>query len=371
MTVNFADMLKVATEESAAKLKSRSSLPGSVFILDAPDEIEGIWGVHPNVLWAKGEGFMIAGQQGSGKTTIAQQLVLRLAGVLSGNLLGLPVPQLPDNKAVLYLAMDRPLQARRSFRRMAHDSSPEMRALMDRKVHDWMGPLPGDVTGAMMADPYALANWVKETFNTEEVSIGAVVFDSVKDIMPDLSDGKVGQAINSCWQGLLQEGIEVLALHHDRKSSGGESRTTDIDAIYGSAWLTSGLGSVVKIIGDPGAEEVTLHHVKQPGELVGPIPALHDHTAGITVVNEAERLRTVEEILLEARRVMSTSEISTALYGTVEKKDLQATRRRLRKAVEKTRSVKHIPRGNGNAEDMWQLMPVIVTAADTAARKGS
>ena len=357
---DFAQLLQVARGELEAQSLNRSSLPGDVFVLDAPERIEGLWGSHPNVLWAQGEGFMIAGQQGSGKTTIAQQLVLRLIGVLDGPLLGLTVTPLAEGESVLYLAMDRPIQARRSFRRMVEDN-PDNRQRLVSGLKTWLGPMPGDVTSAMMSDPYALSRWVQQF-----EGVRCVIFDSVKDIMPDLTDGKVGQAINSAWQGLLQDGVEVLALHHDRKSGSGESRTADIDAIYGSTWLTSGLGSVVKIMGDPGAEEVTLHHVKQPGEMVEAIPALHDHAAGTTTINEAERPQTVEDVLTNSARAMTTSEICAVLYGTIEKKDLQATRRRLRKAADTTGSVRLIPRGNGRAEDTWQLLQIV---ADATQRK--
>lgn len=332
-------------------------LPGGTFVLDAPDRIDGLWGEHPNVLWAKGEGFMVAGQQGSGKTTIAQQLILEMVGVGRGHgrFLGLPVARLPEGAQVLYLAMDRPTQARRSFRRMV-ESTPENRKLLDDGLATWLGPLPGDVTGAMLRDPYALVSWIRDKYGSQ---IAVVVFDSVKDVLPDLSDGKIGQALNSAWQGLMQDGIDMLALHHDRKSGSGESRTADVDAIYGSTWLTSGLGSIVKVLGEPGAEEIVLHHVKQPGEVVGPIPVLHHHQEGRSEVNDAEVPKTVEEVLRAAGRPMTTSEITAALFdGEVGKTEKAAARRKLRKASGEKGAVMLI-KGGGQIEDQWQLLGIV------------
>lgn len=360
MVQDFSELLRVADGSVPPILgggRGRSILPGATFVLDAPDKIEGLWGCHPNVLWAKGEGFMIAGQQGSGKTTIAQQLILEMIGVGrgKGQFLGLPVMRLAEDESVLYLAMDRPTQARRSFRRMVADTDGNRRAL-DAGLKTWLGPLPGDVTGAMLRDPYALVSWIKKEYGN---GVSAVVFDSVKDVLPDLSDGKIGQALNSAWQGLIQDGIDVLALHHDRKSGSGEARTADIDAIYGSAWLTSGLGSIVKVLGEPGAEEIVLHHVKQPGELVGPIPVLHHHDVGLSEVNEDEQPQTIEEILIATGRAMTTSELALALYGNDERKSLAATRRRLRKAVEKTGSVVQVGTGRGGVDHTWQLLGIV------------
>ena len=37
------------------------------------------------MLWAEGEGIMITGHQGAGKTTVAQQLVLHRIGLRAGD----------------------------------------------------------------------------------------------------------------------------------------------------------------------------------------------------------------------------------------------------------------------------------------------
>jgi replicative DNA helicase len=79
------------------------------------------WGDGDQVLWADGESLVIDGPQGVGKTTLAQQLALGRAGFDEyAKLLGFPI--IPGQRRVLYLAMDRPKQAARSFRRMVGEA---------------------------------------------------------------------------------------------------------------------------------------------------------------------------------------------------------------------------------------------------------
>ncbi len=61
---------------------------GGDFILDEPEIIPAIWGQGQRVLWAEGEGIMITGHQGVGKTIVAQQLVLHWIGLRAGDSCG-------------------------------------------------------------------------------------------------------------------------------------------------------------------------------------------------------------------------------------------------------------------------------------------
>ena len=64
-------------------------------------------------MWPTGEPFLIVGPDGSGKTTLAQQLVFALLEIGDGRVLGFPVT--PADRGVLYLAADRPKQGARSM----------------------------------------------------------------------------------------------------------------------------------------------------------------------------------------------------------------------------------------------------------------
>jgi hypothetical protein len=68
---------------------------GGTFIRDVPAIIPAIWKDDTSgIAWAKGEGLMLVGPDGVGKTSIAQQLVLARAGIRTG-LLGMEVDRRP------------------------------------------------------------------------------------------------------------------------------------------------------------------------------------------------------------------------------------------------------------------------------------
>jgi DNA-binding NtrC family response regulator len=73
-------------QETAERLV-RTRLGGD-FILDEPEIIPAIWGQGERVLWAEGEGIMITGHQGVGKTIVAQQVVLHRIGLRAGDSCG-------------------------------------------------------------------------------------------------------------------------------------------------------------------------------------------------------------------------------------------------------------------------------------------
>jgi replicative DNA helicase len=66
-------------DENGAQLHYAFRLGGD-FILDTPADPSPIWGEGEEVLLADGEALIIAGPQGLGKTTLAQQLLLGRAG---------------------------------------------------------------------------------------------------------------------------------------------------------------------------------------------------------------------------------------------------------------------------------------------------
>lgn len=310
---------------------------GGTFVLDEPEQIPAIWGQGDDVLWAEGEGLMIAGHQGLGKTTIAQQLVLARIGIKPETFLELPVSS--SSGRVLYLAMDRPRQAARSFRRMVRE---EDRLVMDQRLMVWRGPLPGDPLVKSH-----LINWVREVCPDADT----LVVDSVKDLAPGVSDDAVGSALNSAWQSVIADGIDILLLHHGRKAKDDSKRGYELDTVFGSTWLTSGLGSVITLTGEPGSDEVTLHHVKQPAETVGPLDVRHEHHAGQTILTNGVRLTVEEALALTGSS--SVSELA-ATTGLSEK-----TVRRRVKAMEEqglvTRS-RGAFTGTGRTQDVIELV---------------
>jgi replicative DNA helicase len=167
---------------------------------------------------------------------------------------------------VLYLASDRPRQILRSLRRHV---GPEHRAQLKDRLVIWKGPPPVDLA----QDPERLLLMAQEAGAT------VVVLDSLKDMATGITEDKVGAGLNRAIQLAVAAGIEVLALHHQRKGQNGEKPKT-LEDVYGSTWLTAGMGSVVLLWGTAGDPEVEVVHLKQPGEVIGPLKVEHDHQAG-------------------------------------------------------------------------------------------
>lgn len=283
------------------KLQLERALDGATFIFNEPAEIPAAWGERDRVLWSEGEGLLIVGPDGVGKTTLAQQLVLARIGA-DTRLLNQPVK--PAAGKVLYIAADRPRQAARSFGRMV---SRDIEALLHDRLVVWRGPLPFDPC----SEQRALAD-LAELLDCTDVFI-----DSLKDIALDLSKDETGSRVNLAFQEVIARGIQLTALHHQRKEGRGDTaggKPKKLADVYGSRWLTAGMGSVACIWGEPGDAHVDLTHLKQPAEEVGPLQLHHDHTRGRTRVESGT---STNEILHEyAETGLTTTRLAERLFKT-------------------------------------------------------
>lgn len=244
---------------------------GGRFVLDDPADLAAVWGAGDNVLWAAGEPLLIVGPTGVGKTTVAVQLVAGRLGVID-SFLGHPV--VADERPLLYLAMDRPRQIRRAMLRLFGE---EHRSLLDEKLRVWEGPLPFDLGKA----PGTLLDLA------QSVDAGTVMIDSVKDAAVKLTDDEAGGNLNRAIQYVIADGREVGALHHQRKGQGGAKPQT-LEDVYGSTWLTAGMGSVILLWGAAGDPLVELRHLKQPAAEIGPLKIEHDHLTGVSTVHRGQ-----------------------------------------------------------------------------------
>jgi hypothetical protein len=253
------EQMVLRAESSGLPLTLRD---GADIVAAADATVPGVWGEHPHVLWAKGEAFMIAGSTGTGKTTLAQQILLRRMGVKTEPLFDLAIET--SVRPVLYLAIDRENQAARSFRRMASEL-PRGRLL-------WHADL----------GLYNPTNDVPERFIDWLMMhrCGTLVIDSLYALIGSGKDEMLGWYTQMV-RALGQAEIELLVLHHFRKGSGEEGGAL-IDRVYGGAQVTWSAGSVLAISGEPGDDEVEAYHVKQPGKTCGPWTLRHDHEQGVT-----------------------------------------------------------------------------------------
>jgi replicative DNA helicase len=297
-------------------------LDGADFIFSSPVTVPANWG-RPGgeVTWAVGESLMLVGPDGVGKTTLAQQIVLGRCGIIS-ELLSLPIA--PAAGRVLYLAMDRPAQAARSFRRMVRED--EHGDVLRERLVVWKGPPPIDV----LRKPTVLADWIESEFD----DVSDVFVDSLKDLAPKLSDDDVGSRVNLARQELLARGLQLLESHHQRKEQRGQGKPKSLADVYGSRWLTAGAGSVVLLWGDPGDPVVELVHLKQPADEFGPARVLHDHVRGASSLYEHVDL---EELLAGAQHGLTVKDAARLLFESEDPRanEIEKARRRLERLVER------------------------------------
>lgn len=303
-------------EEKATELFG-SALTGDAFVFGGYSKIEPLWGTDEQTAWAAGEAMMIFGPQGTGKTTVVQQVMKGRIGLVD-EVLGMPVAE--GSGKVLYLAMDRPRQAARSMERMFTEDA-DADVLRDRLVV-WRGPLPFH----LVADPARLSR-MADYFGAD-----TVIVDSLKDLAPKLADDETGSVINTAFQQCLVDGVEVIDLHHPRKAGAKEKgEAKSVDDIYGSTWLTSGHGSILCINGQPGDLAVTLTQLKDVNERVGPLQVEHDHDRGVSrVVEQFDML-----VELRSRGSFTVADAALAMCGNQERNSKARARRSLTRLVDK------------------------------------
>lgn len=325
--------------EQAEPIVARAGLQdGATFALGAAAHVEAVWGRGSSVLWAEGEPLLIVAPDGAGKTTLAQQLALRRAGIGDAELLGYP---LAPGKRVLYVAADRPRQAARSMRRMV---GFEDREALAGRLLVWRGGLPFN----LVREPGRLAEWCVD------MDADLIVLDSVKDVLDRPGEEESGLAFNAAAGAVMAAGVELIGLHHQRKAQTENKRPKTIADVYGSRWLTACCGSVLLLWGDAGDPIVELRHLKPADDAVGPLTLLHDHDKGTTTVLDAPDLLTIVGEIGEA----TATQVAAALFGKSKpgRADVERARRRLDVEAEAGRLERIEPEGSGRGHAVvWKV----------------
>jgi replicative DNA helicase len=296
----------------------RRALDGGEWLATQPEGCPSVWGTTDRVLWAQGEPLMIYGPDGVGKTSVAQQIVLHLCGIRMDSLFDLPFAR--ADRPVLYLACDRPRQARRSLYRMVPREKHE---LLNGKLLVWEGPLPFSLSG----NPRALLEFAQLH------EAGYVIVDSLKDVAVQLTDPETALKVNHSFQWLMANGVELLVLHHPRKDPAGmPARAKTLEDVYGDRNFVAGMGSVISLYGKAGDPIVSLEHLKQPAGEVGPFKILHQHDTGSSFLYEH---RSMADILVDSGRPLTIAEIAGMFYASAEpsKAEQQKVRNTLKKML--------------------------------------
>lgn len=342
----------LVAQRKAADLAARDKrvrvMSGDVFALDIPEEVPTLIGRADKVLAMQDEATLFVGGDGVGKSSLVQQVVLARVG-LRDDFLGYPV--VPAEGRILYLAMDRPGQIRRSFARMV---GPSDRNMLAERLVFWSGPLPIDPLGS----PQNLADWIRDEFGDD---ISDVVADSYKDLAPGLAEDKPGAQLNLAMQEVLSRGMQWWGIHHQRKPASDRTHDYNLADVYGSRWLTAGAGSVFMVLGDAGDTTVELRHVKQPLGVVGPLLVKHDHARGSS--ERATEAVSVAGALMESEGDRFTvREIAQRVYGTYDDRARKRIERELKRlSLDLESGVQNEPAKKGGASGttpaLWWFTP--------------
>jgi replicative DNA helicase len=289
-------------------------LNGAEFVLDGPAEVEPVWGGGDVVAHAKGEPLMLVAPPGVGKTTLALGHCLRRIGIRDDDLLGLPVRM--GRGRSLYLACDRPRQIARAAARSLTEAD---RDALELGLSVWSGPLPFSLG---TCEPGTFAEFV-----TSDPDVDTVYIDSLKDVATKLSDDETGGRVNGEFQRVIAAGVEVVVLHHQRKGNADNRKPKALDDVYGSTWLTSGMGSVVLLWGQAGDPVIEVRTLKPAVGELGPLQVSVNHETGEVIERGSVDLCE----LASASNGVSAREAAVALYDSDHptKADVERARRKL------------------------------------------
>jgi hypothetical protein len=231
---------------------------------------------------------------------------------------------------MLYIAADRPRQAARSLRRMVTEADREE---LNERLIVWEGPPPFDLG---MANPEALLRWIESLSKP----VNTVFIDALKDCAAGLSKDEVGAAVNANLATVLASGKELVADHHQRKSSAENRKPTKLDDVYGSVWIPAGAGSVVLLWGSAGDPFVEFSHLKPPAGEVGPFTVAVDHARGALSLHEPITLYDLARAALGDG--LTARSAAAQLHGTDEptKNQIESTRQKLERGVERGKFVR-------------------------------
>jgi hypothetical protein len=339
--------------EARIEVNADRAVDALTFLTEDVDT-EPLWGQGSKVLWAPGEGLMIVGPQGTGKSTIAQQLCLARKKLREPELLGFPVAA--DDRPILYLAMDRRAQIRRSLARMVDLDDDAVRDRLATEIIFWPGPPPLKANES----PEAFCEWVRRRGNDP----GLVIVDSLKDLLSGLIDDSDGIGFNDAMQLVLNElRCDFLTLHHQRKATSDNRKPNKLSDVYGNSWLTAGQGSVVLLWGEAGSGAVELSHLKQPQEKVDAFTIHHSHSLGASTSIDVEA-RVLSHAAATAGSWFSMYTVGRDVYKLRADEGLDAAQKsKLKRVLQKFTKegvFEHQPgsrggTGGGGKEALWRL----------------
>jgi hypothetical protein len=320
---------KLVKEFEAEQLLAKSGVQAfnGVAFLEDTQPGEPVWGSRKTVAWSKNQGFMVFGSDGTGKSTLLQQIVLARLGIRNADVLGFPVAE--DDRSILYLALDRPAQIRESISRMVDLSNPNVYDTLKRRLVVVKGPVPFPCDSS----PSAFVDWCLSLAGDD---CGLVIADSVKDMISSPKEDIAGTGFNDTMQRFVAKGIEFGCAHHNRKENAQNAKPRNLADVYGSRWLTAGMGSVLNIWRNPdGSRELT--QLKAPyGDSFPPVEYSDDYNSGVSQISSNWRDAIVAALVDAGIAGLTDAEIVFVVFGQTPKESAyEANRVRIARQLKK------------------------------------
>lgn len=304
-----ADRFVKEFEAEQLLAQSNGQVFNGVAFLENVQPGEPVWGSGNAVAWAKNQGFMIFGTDGTGKSTLIQQVMFARLGIHTTDVLGIPVA--PDDRSILYLALDRPAQIRDSIARMVDLRDPNTYDTLKRRLTVIEGPVPFPCD----SNPRAFVDWCLGLAGDD---CGMVIVDSVKDMVTSPKEDIAGAGFNDTMQLFISKGIEFGCTHHNRKETQQNQRPRNLADVYGSRWLTAGMGAVLNIWRSDSTRELT--QLKTPyGNPFKPVEYADDFARGRSQIAENWRDVLVSHLVRAGKRGLTDAECVLKAFGQTSK----------------------------------------------------
>lgn len=305
-----ADIAVKAIEAKALLSAAEDKAFDGLAFLESRQAGEPIWGSGSKVPWAQNQGLMLFGSDGTGKSSLIQQIVLARAGLRDPNVLGMPVTS--DERVTVYLALDRPAQIQDSILRMVDLNDPLARDLLKRRLVFWQGAVPFQCDH----DPKLFAQWAMSLGGD---NVGLVVVDSVKDMISNPSDNDAGIAFNDTMQHMIAAGVEFGCCHHNRKAQAQNTKPRNLSDVYGSRFLYAGMGSVLNIWADDVADSLReLTQLKAPfGKTIGRTEYRDESRSGTSTSEKDWRSVIVSNMAIAGSEGLTDAELAMAAFESL------------------------------------------------------
>jgi hypothetical protein len=146
-------------------------------------------------------------------------------------------------------------------------------------------------------------------------------------------------------------------LHHQRKGGQGQAKVASLDEVYGSTWLTSGLGSVFTIDGETGSSVVTLKQLKSVVEMIDDTPVKIDMATGLMGLHDPDSMSLADALKQAGSRGLTAKDAAMKVLGADGVSEARKMKRELTKLAENLVVAKmERPSGaSGKTPDRWRL----------------